>query len=114
MKNIKEDSMKVQKFSEEIFKKSKVKSDPFWDRAEQNLLKALVLYVVTEYPEGKRNLASVYSFLNSLDLKQIDRMFKDLPNRHPAKIPYSIYTQANDTMKIGTLIGLKVRLQMLS
>jgi type IV secretion system protein VirD4 len=107
-----QNNINVQKFSKEIFKKSKVKSDPFWDRAEQNLLKALVLYMATKYSERERNLTNVYSFLDSLDLKQIDIIFRGLPNGHPAKIPYNVYAQASDTIKTSTLIGLKTRLQM--
>ncbi|WP_096231455.1 hypothetical protein [Thermoanaerobacterium sp. RBIITD] len=110
MENIKEDIANIQNFSEEILRKSKIKSDPFWDRAEQNLLKALALYVMAKYPKEKRNLTSVYSLLNS---QQIDEIFANLPNEHPAKIPYDIYAQANNMIKIGTLIGLKVRLEML-
>ena len=86
--------------------------DPFWDRAEQNLLKALVLYVVTEYPKEERNLASVYILLARNSREEIDKLFYRLPFDHPAKMPYNIYAQASDTVRTGVVIGLGTRLQV--
>ncbi|SDG80485.1 Type IV secretory system Conjugative DNA transfer, partial [Thermoanaerobacter thermohydrosulfuricus] len=55
-----QDDIDAQLFVEVIISNTKVAStksgDPFWDRAEQNLLKALALYVAMEYPEQERNL----------------------------------------------------------
>jgi len=87
-------------------------SDPFWDRGEQNLLKALVMFVVNEYPEGERNLPSVYSLLASSSPKHVDKIFSGLPLNHPAKMPYNIYAQANETVRTGIIIGLGTRLQV--
>jgi type IV secretion system protein VirD4 len=106
----------AQTFAEVVIANTKIPgtkgSDPFWDRAEQNLLKALVLYVVNEYPENERNLASVYAVLAKSDRKQIDSLFSKLPYDHPAKMPYNIYAQANDTVRTGVVIGLGTRLQV--
>jgi type IV secretion system protein VirD4 len=41
------------------------KGDQFWDRAETNLLKALVLYVIYEFPEKDRNMGSVCQIISS-------------------------------------------------
>lgn len=111
-----QDDIDAQTFAEVVISNTKIagskSGDPFWDRAEQNLLKALVLYVATEYSGRERNLASVYSLLASSDPKQIDMIFKGLPNGHPAKMPYNIYAQANDTVRTGVVIGLGTRLQV--
>ncbi|SNX54166.1 VirD4-like conjugal transfer protein, CD1115 family [Thermoanaerobacterium sp. RBIITD] len=111
-----QDDIDAQTFAEVVISNTKIagskSGDPFWDRAEQNLLKALVLYVATEYSGRERNLASVYSLLASSDPKQIDMIFKGLPNGHPAKMPYNIYAQANDTIRTGVVIGLGTRLQV--
>jgi len=108
--------VEAQTFAEVVIANTKIPgtkgSDPFWDRAEQNLLKALVLYVVNEYPENERNLASVYAVLAKSDRKQIDSLFSKLPYDHPAKMPYNIYAQANDTVRTGVVIGLGTRLQV--
>ena len=39
------------------------RGDHFWDNAEMNLLKALVLYVERSYPPEKRNIGEVYKLL---------------------------------------------------
>jgi len=111
-----QDDIDAQLFVEVIISNTKVAStkagDPFWDRAEQNLLKALALYVAMEYPEHERNLASVYSLLASAEPKAVDSVFKTLPNSHPAKMPYNIYAQANEQVRTGVIIGLGTRLQV--
>ncbi|TCO68232.1 VirD4-like conjugal transfer protein, CD1115 family [Caldanaerobacter subterraneus] len=111
-----QDDIDAQLFVEVIISNTKVATtksgDPFWDRAEQNLLKALALYVAMEYPEHERNLASVYSLLASAEPRAVDSVFKTLPNSHPAKMPYNIYAQANETVRTGIIIGLGTRLQV--
>ncbi|MBT1280246.1 type IV secretory system conjugative DNA transfer family protein [Thermoanaerobacter sp. CM-CNRG TB177] len=111
-----QDDIDAQLFVEVIISNTKVAStksgDPFWDRAEQNLLKALALYVAMEYPEHERNIASVYSLLASAEPKAVDSVFKTLPNGHPAKMPYNIYAQANEQVRTGVIIGLGTRLQV--
>lgn len=110
------DDIDAQMFTEVVIANTKVigskSGDPFWDRAEQNLLKALVLYVVCEYPEENKNLASVYALLASGDSKKVDDIFDTLPAGHPAKMPYNIYAQANETVRTGVVIGLGTRLQV--
>lgn len=111
-----QDDIDAQLFVEVIISNTKVATmksgDPFWDRAEQNLLKALALYVAMEYPKHERNLASVYSLLASAEPKAVESIFKGLPNSHPAKMPYNIYAQANETVRTGIIIGLGTRLQV--
>lgn len=92
----------------------KLGGDPFWDRTEQNLLKALVLYVTTQMPEEARNMKSVYELLVNAGPsgKLLDNLFNVLPSSHPAKGPYNIYMQADDRVKQGVITGLGVRLQI--
>lgn len=110
------DDIDAQLFAEVVIANTKMPGskggDQFWDRGEQNLLKALVMYVVCEYPESERNLASVYSLLASSSPKYVDKIFDSLPPNHPAKMPYNIYAQANETVRTGTIIGLGTRLQV--
>ncbi|HHY80902.1 MAG TPA: type IV secretory system conjugative DNA transfer family protein [Thermoanaerobacter sp.] len=110
------DDIDAQTFADVIIANTKVAAtksgDPFWDRAEQNLLKALALYVAKEYPPNERNLASVYSLLAHPEPRKIDMIFKSLPKDHPAKMPYNIYSQANETVRTGVVIGLGTRLQV--
>lgn len=86
--------------------------DPFWDRAEMNLLKALVLYVALQYPPGKRNMGEVYDLLASASQQSIKNLFMPLPASHPAKLPFMIYSEMTDTVKSGAISGLGTRLQV--
>lgn len=86
--------------------------DPFWTRAEQNLLKALTLYVIHEYPPAERNLESLYNLLSCGSLDQLDLTFGSLSPDHPAKAPYNVFSQADKPVKGGVIIGLGTRLQV--
>ncbi len=86
--------------------------DPFWDRAETNLLKALILYVINELPPEERNLGRLYRILASGDSKYLDMLFSPLSPEHPAKMPYNIYVETSPQVRSGVIIGLGTRLQV--
>ncbi|OPX89478.1 MAG: Type IV secretory system Conjugative DNA transfer [Pelotomaculum sp. PtaB.Bin104] len=87
---------------------TKMGGDPFWDRAEQNLLKALTMYVKLDKPN--KNVPEIYSLLTSGDLDMLDIIFRGLDPDHPAKAPYMIFTQAKTKNEI--IQGLAIRLQV--
>ncbi|MCR3761449.1 VirD4-like conjugal transfer protein, CD1115 family [Clostridium felsineum] len=110
-----EDDISAQYFVETVMINTKApgaKQDEFWDKAEMNLLKALVLYVVKENPEDERNLSSVYSLLALNSTVALDTLFSNLPQESEAKMPYNIYSQASDKVKTGVVIGLGSKLQI--
>lgn len=84
--------------------------DPFWDRAELNLFKALVLYTIYELPKEERNLGSLYKLLAPDDPKYIDSLFTTLPHDHVAKMPYNIYAGSSAQVRASVLHGLGTRL----
>ena len=89
--------------------------DPFWDRAELNLLKALVLYVKDKdgyVPVEKQNMAKVYDLLASKDPAMIAKLFENLPDDKAAKMAYNLYSQVNEKVKSGVVMGLGTRLQL--
>lgn len=86
--------------------------DHFWDNAELNLLKALVLYVEQGYPPDKRNIGEVYQLLTMSSEKELNALFDVLPVSHPAKAPYSIFKQSSESVRGGVIIGLGSRLQV--
>ncbi len=88
------------------------KGDHFWDNAEMNLLKALVLYVEQSYPPEKRNIGEVYQLLSMCSEKELNAIFDVLPIEHPAKAPYSIFRQSGENVRGGVIIGLGSRLQV--
>ena len=89
-----------------------LKGDPFWDNSEANLLKALVLYVMLEYPEENRNMGEVYKLLTVSSEAGLNKLFSILPISHPAKAPYNIFKQAAESVRGGIIIGLGSRLQV--
>lgn len=103
----------AQLFSDVIIKNTgSEKGDHFWDNSEQNLLKALILYVDTEYPEENRNIGEVYKLLTLSTEDTLNKLFELLPITHPAKSPYSIFKQAGESVRGGVIIGLGSRLQV--
>lgn len=109
------DDISAQSFCDTVMANTRApgaKIDEFWEKSEMNLLKALVLYVVTTCPKGERNLATVYSMLALKDVVTLDAMFARLDFSHPAKMPYSIYSQASDKIKPNIVIGLGSKLQI--
>ena len=88
------------------------RGDHFWDSAELNLLKALVLYVERGYPPEKRNIGEVYQLLAMSSEKELNAIFDVLDISHPAKAPYSIFKQSSERVRGGVIIGLGSRLQV--
>ena len=88
------------------------KGDHFWDSAEMNLLKALVLYVDKGYPPENRNMGQVYQLITLNSETALNSLFEVLPITHPAKAPYSLFKQASDSVRSGVIIGLGSRLQV--
>jgi type IV secretion system protein VirD4 len=88
------------------------KGDNFWDSAEMNLLKALVLYVDKGYPPENRNMGQVYQLITLNSETALNSLFEVLPINHPAKAPYSLFKQASDSVRSGVIIGLGSRLQV--
>jgi type IV secretory pathway TraG/TraD family ATPase VirD4 len=78
------------------------KGDHFWDNAEMNLLKALVLYVDQGFPAEAKNIGQVYKLLTMSSEKELNSLFDLLPVSHPAKVPYCIYKQAIGKRKLLT------------
>ena len=88
------------------------RGDHFWDNAEMNLLKALVLYVDQNYPPEKKNIGEVYQLLSMTSEKDLNAIFAKLTCDHPAKAPYSIFQQSSENVRGGVIIGLGSRLQV--
>ncbi len=107
------DELMAQLFCDVVIKNTGAATgDHFWNSAEQNLLKALVLYVDLCYPHNKRNIGEVYKLLSLSSEKELNALFDGLSNTHPAKAPYSIFKQSSDTVRSGVIIGLGSRIQV--
>ena len=113
LSEIEGDELMAQLFCDVIIKNTgSERGDHFWDSAEMNLLKALVLYVEQGYPEGRKTMEEVYKLITHTSEKELSSLFDLLPSTHPAKAPYAIFKQASDTVRSGVIIGLGSRLQV--
>ncbi len=113
LSEIEGDELMAQLFCDVIIKNTgSERGDHFWDSAETNLLKALVLYVEQGYPEGRKTMEEVYKLITHTSEKELSSLFDLLPSTHPAKAPYAIFKQASDTVRSGVIIGLGSRLQV--
>lgn len=110
---IKGDELMAQLFCDVIIKNTgSERGDHFWDSAEMNLLKALILYVEQGYPPERKNIGEVYKLLTLSSEKELNSLFDMLPSTHSAKAPFAIFRQASDTVRSGVIIGLGSRLQV--
>ena len=104
----------AQTFADVVIKNSSNgKGDHFWDGAEMNLLKALILYVDNEYSPDQRTLAAVYDLLSSGQGQALTAIGERLPAGHPARSCFTIFLQASDSVRAGAVVGLAGRLQTL-
>lgn len=113
LSEIEGDELMAQLFCDVIIKNTgNERGDHFWDSAETNLLKALVLYVEQGYPDGRKTMEEVYKLITLSSEKDLSNLFEMLPSTHPAKAPFAIFKQASDTVRSGVIIGLGSRLQV--
>ena len=111
LKEIEGSELMAQVFADVIIKNtSSGQSDHFWDNAELNLLKALILYVDRNYKE--KSIGAVYELLSTKSETQLNGLFAGLKSNDPAFAPYNIFKQSSDTVRAGVIIGLGARLQV--
>lgn len=84
--------------------------DDFWPRAEENLLKAFLFYFLQNLSDNN-TLTNVYKNIASGDIKEIDDIFRKLPQDNPARMSYNIFAGGSDTIKASVITGLGTRLQ---
>lgn len=108
------DQTMAQIFADTVIKNTgNGKGDHFWDAGEQNLLKALILYVDQGYPPESKNFGEVYKLLTLNDVAALGKLFDVLPMDHPARAPYSIFKKASESVQSGVIVGLGARLQLM-
>lgn len=110
-----EDETDAQIFSQIVIEGTQLNrrsgGDEFWNRGEQNLLKALLLYVLNYVQkEEDKNMGFIYDKLASGNIKAIDNLFFDTEG--PTRLAYNIYAQATDIVKQSVVTGLATRLQI--
>lgn len=113
LSEIEGDELMAQLFCDVIIKNTgNERGDHFWDAAEMNLLKALVLYVEQGYPTERKNIGEVYKLLTLSSEKELNNLFDLLPSGHPARAPFAIFRQSSESVRSGVIVGLGSRIQV--
>ena len=99
-------------FCDVVIRNTTDKFDHFYDNVEMDLLKALCLYVFEDYPPEKKTFPEAYKLLLDKSVEMLDAIFERLPNGHPAKGPYQLFSKA-EKVKGNAVLGLGTRLQIL-
>ncbi|MDR0861801.1 MAG: type IV secretory system conjugative DNA transfer family protein [Oscillospiraceae bacterium] len=90
----------------------------FWDKAELNLLMALIHYVQSQEVPGtdrllpieQRSLGTIYKMLSRETFNQLEERFAKLPKTHPAQGTYGIFKLAPRNLWGNIATGLGTRL----
>lgn len=102
----------IEVFCDVVIRNTTDKFDHFYDNVEMDLLKALCLYVFEDYPPGKKTFPEAYKLLLDKSVEMLDSIFERLPDSHPAKGPYRLFSKA-EKVKGNAVLGLGTRLQIL-
>ncbi len=86
-------------------------NDPFWDKAEQALLTALILYASKYFTEPK-TFSNILKFATGRTPAALDYDFGKLPPTDPARAAYNIYAHATEAVRGSVIISVGTRLQL--
>ena len=119
---IEEDNTLIQTIAETIIKNTSNANErqDFWEKAELNLLCALLHYVQRQedprthqaLPIEQRAIGDIYKILSTESITDLETRFADLPKGHPALAPYGLFKQANRQIWGNIAIGLGNRLSV--
>lgn len=122
LSEIEHDKDLVQSIAEVIIKNTSNANErqDFWEKAELNLLMALMHYVASRTVPGtkellpiqQRSLGAIYRMLSNESFADLERRFEALPKGHPALPPYGIFKLANRQIWGNIAIGLGNRLSV--
>lgn len=122
LSGIEKDKDLVQSIAEVIIKNTSNANErqDFWEKAELNLLMALMHYVAPQTVPGtnellpiqQRSLGAIYRMLSNESFADLERRFETLPKNHPALAPYGIFKLANRQIWGNIAIGLGNRLSV--
>ena len=119
---IEEDNTLIQTIAETIIKNTSNANErqDFWEKAELNLLCALLHYVQRQedprthqaLPIEQRAIGDIYKILSTESITDLETRFADLPKGHPALAPYGLFKQANRQILGNIAICLGNRLSV--
>lgn len=122
LQDIEDDPDLVQTITATIIKNTSAVNErqDFWEKAESNLLSALIHYVQRQTVPGtnnllpiqERSLGAIYRLLSDESFNSLEQRFAELPKGHPARAPYGIFKLANRQIWGNIAIGLGNRLSV--
>ena len=122
LSEIEKDKDLVQSIAEVVIKNTSNANErqDFWEKAELNLLMALMHYVASQtipgtkdlLPIQQRSLGTIYRMLSNESFADLEKRFQELPKDHPALPPYGIFKLANRQIWGNIAIGLGNRLSV--
>lgn len=105
------DSTNAKIFADTIVMNAEEKQD-YWSDNARNILKAVCLYVMEEYPEDQKHMGSVYDIISSKTTQEIDILFRSLPETNVARRAYNIFGVCTEQVKGQILNGLGIMLDI--
>lgn len=115
MKVIGDNEFKIDAFVETIMANiSNSDKQDFWEKSQMNELKFVTTYVAVNDRGISKTLGGVYNFINTHSVEEIEDLFFNLPEDHPAKPAFNTWAQGDKTVKGNTHAGLQIDLQRLS
>lgn len=115
MKIIGDNEFKIDAFVETIMTNiSNSDKQDFWEKSQMNELKFVTTYVAVNDRGIDKTLGGVYNFINTHSVDEIEDLFFELPDDHPAKPAFNTWAQGDKTVKGNTHAGLQIDLQRLS
>ncbi len=89
-------------------------ADPFWDDMAEQLLKALIYYLIATRPEAEQNLASCAELVRAASAKGgnnlLTELMNQLPYDHPARMNYKNIEIAPEKTYGSILSSLQAKL----
>lgn len=93
---------------------SQPEKNDFWASSELNELTFVTLYISTNDINIPKTLGEVYKFINTHDVQEIEDIFDNLDDDHPAKPAFNTWAQGDDVLKGNTHAGLQIHLQKMA
>lgn len=124
MSDIESDKTLIQSVAEVIIRNTSGPDEKrdFWEKAELNLLMAMLHYVVDMrdekgelLPIEDRSLGVIYRLLSAKSVRELESMFHQLALRephHPALAPYGLFQQDAKAVEGNIITGLGTRLSV--
>lgn len=124
MSDIESDKTLIQSVAEVIIRNTSGPDEKrdFWEKAELNLLMAMLHYVVDMrdekgelLPIEERSLGVIYRLLSAKSVRELESMFHQLALRephHPALAPYGLFQQDAKAVEGNIITGLGTQLSV--